>query len=127
MQMPDYRSQFLRQIKRRIRRLGIPNSEIAKRSRVEYSTVEMVLSAPITVPLDQIVAVGASVGLVYGGTSQPIRDVYRAAVRTKARYIVRLVQGTSALESQAVDRVACRELTKLAVRELVADRKRIWQ
>ena len=124
--MSDYRAQFLRRIKKRIQRLGIPNSEIAKRSRMECSTVELVLSSPITVPLNQIVAVGASVGLVYGGTSQSIRDVYRTAVRTKARYIVRLVQGTSALENQAVDRAARRELTKLAVRELVADRKRIW-
>ena len=121
------RDQFHRRIQKRIQQLAIPNSELAKRSRLDCATVERVLSTPISVPFEQLVSVGASIGLNFKGASRPVRNVLRTAVLMKARYLVRLVQGTAALESQAVDQNARRELTKLAIRELSADRKRIWQ
>jgi transcriptional regulator with XRE-family HTH domain len=46
---------------------------------------------------------------------------------TKARTIVRMVQGTSALESQAVDSATCEQMVKQTVHELMAGpRRRLW-
>jgi transcriptional regulator with XRE-family HTH domain len=46
---------------------------------------------------------------------------------TKARAIVRMVQGTSALESQAVDSDAYEQMIKQTVHELMAgQRRKLW-
>jgi transcriptional regulator with XRE-family HTH domain len=46
---------------------------------------------------------------------------------TKARAIVGMVQGTSALESQAVDSETCQQMVKQAVHELMAGpRRKLW-
>ena len=46
---------------------------------------------------------------------------------TKAEVIVRMVQGTSALESQAVDSDTCRQMVSQTVHELMAGpRRRLW-
>jgi hypothetical protein len=47
--------------------------------------------------------------------------------RTKAEAIVRMVQGTSALESQAVDSDTYRQMVSQTVHELMAGpRRKLW-
>jgi hypothetical protein len=51
----------------------------------------------------------------------------RAQARAKAEEVARLVQGTSALESQAVDADAYRRLVERSYHELMAgSRRRLW-
>jgi len=55
------------------------------------------------------------------------QDFAERQARTKAEAIVRMVQGTSALESQAVDSKTYRQMVDQTVHELMAGpRRRLW-
>lgn len=108
--------------------LDISLAALAPRAMLPVDAVQRLLNNPGAAPHVDVAAVGAAVGLnLDGGRSVPVKRFLRRAAVRKAKYLVRLVQGTSALEGQAVDSETERELVRATVRALLADRQKIWQ
>src|SRR4051812_2332165 len=95
----------------RRRGIGMSKKTVAKRSGVSLPTVNRILSGrekrltltnieAIARVLGVVVQIGAKTGFEEIGTS---RDVRKRQAAMKARQVVKMVQGTMGLESQAVE------------------------
>lgn len=101
---------------------------LAERSGVSEPTAKRILAGGVAeASFEKVAAIAEALGMPL--TSEPIdADDFREQVaREKARRVARLVQGTSALESQAVDDVQYERLVERSVRELLTgSRRRLW-
>ena len=72
-------------------------------------------------------AVAEALGASFGIEEADPEELCRQQARRKAEQIARLVQGTSALESQAVDQTAYARLVERSFHQLMAgSRRRLW-
>jgi transcriptional regulator with XRE-family HTH domain len=112
----------------RRRSLGMTFPALAERSGVSEPTAKRILAGGVAeASFEKVAAIAEALGMPL--TSEPIdADDFREQVaREKARRVARLVQGTSALESQAVDDVQYERLVERSVRELLTgSRRRLW-
>lgn len=120
----------------RRKRLGMSRAIVASRSGVRLPTVTRLLTgkeAAPSLPNVQAIAAALGVSLRAGAVVRIEEDVdaeefRRRQALTKARRLVRMVQGTMGLESQAVDARTLNELTERTVRELLAGpKRRLWE
>lgn len=101
---------------------------IAQRSGVSLPTVRRILRGRLAeasfVNVAKVAEVlGAPVGLAETDTD----ELRRRQARSKAERIARLVQGTSALESQAVDTATYNTIVERSFHELLAGpKRRLW-
>lgn len=107
------------------------HAALAVRSGVSEPTVKRMLGgradAGAGASFAHVAAVAEALGMPL--TAEPVdADAMRlAAAREKAERIARLVQGTSALEAQAVDEAEYRRLVERSVHELLAGPpRRLW-
>jgi len=102
---------------------------LADRSGVSLRTVNRILTGSSdSVAMANVCAVADVLGmeLTVGPRERPLTTLEREA-RKKAEQIVKMVQGTSALEAQAVDNATIDEMIQQAVHELMAgSRRRLW-
>lgn len=118
----------------RRRALGMTFPALAERSGVSEPTVKRILGGlggavggVGGASFAHVAAVAEALGMPL--TAEPVdADAMRlAAAREKAERIARLVQGTSALEAQAVDEAEYRRLVERSVHELLAGPpRRLW-
>lgn len=101
---------------------------IARRSGVPASAVRRVLAGRPPGPSpSQVSAVALALGLGPGRRREDVASVLRREARRKAQYVARLVQGSAALEGQAVGRAAYDAIVERTFRELLAGpRRRLW-
>jgi transcriptional regulator with XRE-family HTH domain len=120
----------------RRRRLGMSRAIVARRSGVSLPTVTRILTGKEAAPsLPNVQAIAAALGvcLRVGAEVRIAEDLDAEEFRrrqafAKARRLVRMVQGTMGLESQAVDLRAVDEMTERTVRDLLAGAKRrLWE
>lgn len=107
---------------------------LAVRSGVSEPTVKRMLGGRVDAAgggggasFAHVAAVAEALGMPL--TAEPVDadDMRLAAAREKAERIARLVQGTSALEAQAVDEAEYRRLVERSVHELLAGPpRRLW-
>lgn len=119
----------LNDLDRRRRELGMGYAVLAKRSGVSLPTVYRILSGRHTAASwANVVAIAEALGMSAGFAPRVKADRLRhEQARQKAKRLVRMVQGTSGLEGQAVDADTIRRLENLTVHELLAGSKqRLW-
>jgi hypothetical protein len=125
-------------LNRRRRELGMSYRVLSERSGVSLPVVQRLLAAKVRAPsFPNVMAVVRALG---GGAPRTLTDgsctfefpvsaqkLREQQSRRKARKLVGLVQGTSALEAQAVDGDAYEEMIERTSRELlVGSNQRLW-
>ncbi len=120
---------YIIELENRRKLLGMTKSTLAERAGVSLPTVNRTLSGSERSPaLPTIVAIAAALGLDLKLEAAQEPDDFRLAqAKAKATRIVQMVQGTMALESQAVDQKTINRLIDQTVHELLAGSpRRLW-
>ena len=108
---------------------------LAKRAKVSLPTVNRILLGREKKPtIANVLAIAAALGVTVrlGAMSgveevQSVFEFRKAQALAKAKRIVRSVQGTMALEAQAVDAKAIDQMVEQTVCELLSGRpRRLW-
>ena len=124
-------TQLLAQMEGRRAQLRMSMGTLARRSGVSEATVKRMLSGGADRPspvLDNVSAVAQALGLgLELGATEDVETVREEAARHKAERLVRMVQGTMALEAQGVDSDAIRRMVRRTECELLAGPpRRLW-
>jgi len=115
-------------LEERRRRLGMSKVALAQRSGVSYPTVRRILGGDLNrATYAHIAAIARSLQLDLEITSRSDAEQARyEQARQKAAALVGLVQGNSALESQAVKQHVLEQLIAKTVQELLASNQKLW-
>ena len=122
-------SALLRDLDRRRRDLGISSRLLSKRSGVSLPTTQRILSGQqVTASFSNIVAIAEALGLhLCFDCAIDSGKMKREQAKRKAKKLVSLVQGTSGLEGQAVDRRTVESMVDQTMHELLAgSRRKLW-
>ncbi len=108
--------------------LGIGFQSLASRSGVSIPTVKRIFGGQIAAAsFGNIAAIAEALGLSFELGESSIDALCRQQARKKAMQVARLVQGTSALESQAVGKDTYKRIVEKSFREILAGPKRkLW-
>ena len=108
--------------------LGMSFGVLAARSGVSEPTVKRILGGQrAEASFSNVAAIVQALGASFGMDEVDTEELCRQQARRKAEHIARLVQGTSALESQAVDAAAYHQLIERSYHQLMAgSRRRLW-
>ena len=123
------RSGIAAQMQRRRKALRISCELLALRSGVSLPTVQRILrDGEEHATYATLAAVARALGMDFNLTSASDEQAFaERQAETKAGLIVRMVQGTSALESQAVDSDTYQQMVEQTVHELMAGpRRKLW-
>lgn len=121
--------EYVRCLDERRRKLGMSANALAKRSGISLPTVQRILSGRHpNASFQSIVAMSNALGIeIELKEMVGVHEFARQSAREKARRLVALVQGTSALEGQAVEEQKIDELTDHALAALLAgSRQKLW-
>ena len=113
----------------RRRELGLSQSALAEQSGVSLPTVQRIFTGHSTAAsIENAVAIAQSMGMQLDVVpSVPAQEVLEQQAHMKAEKLVGMVQGTSALESQAVSPQHVGLMIQKTVQELLAgSRRRLW-
>lgn len=108
--------------------IGMSYSIVSDRSGVSEPTVKRILGGQAAeASFSNVVAVAAALGITLELGITDADELCRAQARHKAEQAARLVQGTSALESQAVDPETYGRLVEKSYLQLLAgSKRRLW-
>lgn len=107
-------------------RLGMSYPSLAERSGVSEPTVKRVLAGRIAeASFENVAAIADALGMPLMADPIDVEDFREQVARQKAERVARLVQGTSALEAQAVDADQYRKLVERSMRELLTGSRRL--
>ena len=108
--------------------LGIGFQSLASRSGVSIPTVKRLFGGQIAAAsFGNIAAIAEALGLSFELGESSVDALCRQQARKKAMQVARLVQGTSALESQAVGKDTYKRIVEKSFREILAGPKRkLW-
>ncbi len=118
------------QLEERRKQLGLSCAAVAHRAGLGLRTVQRALSADAIVPefstLNAIAqAMGASVEVELKGPD--VEQLKEQQAQRKARQLVSLMQGTSALEAQGISKRDLARVTKQTARKLLAgSTRKLW-
>jgi transcriptional regulator with XRE-family HTH domain len=116
-------------LSRRRRDLGMPLGELGHRCGVSISTLKRVMGGEVKASFSTVAAIADSLGVHF--ETAPTEDIASMRERQaldKARSLVAQVQGTSALEAQAVGRTDIKLMEQRTVAELLAgSSNRLWK
>jgi transcriptional regulator with XRE-family HTH domain len=116
-------------LSRRRRYLGMPYEELGRRSGVPISTLKRVMGGEVKAGFSAVAAIADALGVHFAAA--PAEDVALMRERQahdKAKSLVAQVQGTSALEAQAVGRTDIKLMEQRTVAELlVGSSSRLWK
>jgi transcriptional regulator with XRE-family HTH domain len=125
----EFDASQLRDFDRRRRALGISVEMLSRRSGVSRAVVQRILSGKhATASFANIAAIATSLGLsIRFEDDLSVEKMRRDQASKKARKLVSLVQGTSGIEGQAVDRQAIESMVERTTHELLAGSKsKLW-
>lgn len=102
---------------------------LAKRSHVSLPTVNRILSGQNSgASFANVLAIAGALDMEVTAVAHTGSDEFRQKqAMDKARRLVRLVQGTSALEGQGLDQDELEEMVKRTSRELVLTKRKLWE
>ncbi|TVQ60965.1 MAG: XRE family transcriptional regulator [Phycisphaerales bacterium] len=119
-------SNLAERLTERRERLGMSYPALAERSGVSEPTVKRVLAGRIAeASFENVAAIAEALGMPLTADPIDVEDFREQAAREKAERVARLVQGTSALEAQAVDADQYRKLVERSMRELLTGSRRL--
>ena len=122
-------SEILRFLNGRRRQLGMSYAVVAERSGVSSPTVQRVLGGMgHDASISNVLAIARALGLELGFRAEAdVETLLEQQARRKAERLVGMVQGSSALEGQAVDKQTREQMVRQTVHELLAGSKRkLW-
>ena len=124
LEAPDYAER----LNGRRKALGISFATLARLSGVSEPTAKRILGGQLgEASFANVAAIAVTLGASLGLEELDTDAMCRDQAHRKAEQIARLVQGTSALENQAVDAATYRKLVERSVHELLAgSRRRLW-
>ena len=119
---------ILKDLRRRRRDLRMPYAELSQRCGVSVSTLKRVFGGEVTARFSTVSAIATALGAPLGVTNiKDAASMRRQQARAKARSLVGLVQGTSALEGQAVDPSDIELMEQRTAAELLSGpARRLW-
>jgi transcriptional regulator with XRE-family HTH domain len=119
---------ILESLYRRRRDLGMPYDELARRCGVSISTLKRVLGGEATASFATVSAIADALGVRLGSEhAEDVASMRQRQARAKARTLVALVQGTSALEGQAVASTDIELMEQRTAAELLSGpARRLW-
>ena len=126
--MPS-RQPLFEKLESRRRELGLSQSALADRCGVSLPTVQRILSGHgPAASFENTVAIAQAMGMQLDAVPiLPAQEILEQQARKKAERLVGMVQGTSALEAQAVSARHLGQMIKKTVQELLAgSRRRLW-
>ena len=110
-------------------RLGISCSVLAKRTGMSLRSIQRILSGEETNPgFSTVASLARELGVgVRFDEEVDVRTIRRRQAERKAERILAIVQGSSALEAQAMARETIRDLREKTINELLAGSdRRLW-
>ncbi len=113
----------------RRRELGLSYEQLSQLCGVSRPTVQRILSGEHrAASFCKVEAIAESLGLAVGfGSKVEVGELRREQAERKARLLVGLVQGTSGLEGQGVERGTLDAMVERTTRELLAgSKRRLW-
>ena len=115
-------------LQNRRKMLGIGFQSLASRSGVSIPTVKRIFGGQIAAAsFGNIAAIAEALGLSFELGESSVDALCRQQARKKAMQVARLVQVTSALESQAVGKDTYKRIVEKSFREILAGPKRkLW-
>ena len=116
-------------LNQRRQELGLSVETLAKRSGVSRPTVQRILSGSNpTASFSNVLAIAHALGLSLRlDARMDIGTMKRDQADRKARKLVSLVQGTSGLEEQAVDKKTLETMVEQTTHELLSgSKRRLW-
>ena len=121
--------EIFRGFERRRRELGMSRTALAKRSHVSLPTVNRILSGQNSgASFANVLAIAGALDMDLTVIANSGSDEFRERqAMHKARRLVCLVQGTSALEGQGLDQDELEEMVKRTSRELVVTKRKLWE
>ena len=131
----DAAHRLFAQLDRRRARLGMSKADLARRARVSLPTVQRLLSGrERRARTDIVAAIAASLGVEVRLSDSPhvhescsVSAFRQAQARAKAKRLAKLVQGTMALEAEAVGARVLEEMEDKNVHALLAGPgRRLW-
>ena len=120
---------LLTALDQRRRDLGLSYDLLSKRCGVSRPTVQRILSGrQAAASFSNVLAIADALGLALRFDSQVApHKLKREQAERKAKKLVALVQGTSGLEGQAVDRETVESMVEQTTHELLAgSKRRLW-
>ena len=123
------RNAIIHDLNERRRQLGISLADVARLSGVSLPTVQRILGdKDHGTTLPNLVAIAEAIGLGLGSRSEiKVTELREQQARRKAERLVGMVQGSSALEGQAVDKDTYERMVEQTVHELLAgSNRRLW-
>ena len=126
MEMEIYK--FINELQERRRQLGMPYRVLAERSNIGINTVQRVMNGKTAGFMDTGFAIANSLGwCITSGKKKNIRALLKQQARRKAQQIIKLAQGTAALEGQGINDKVKKDIENEFVIKLLAGSKvRLW-
>lgn len=125
----------LKSLESRRRALRISRAAIAKRTGLSLPTLNRILAGEGNPTLETLAALASVLGVEFQITNHGLvikelcsaHEFRKLMAEQKALRLVRMVQGTAALEAQAVDKVQEQEMVERTIHELlVGPARRLW-
>lgn len=129
-------SLLLKQLEKRRVSLAMSKAAVARRAGVSRPTVNRILSGAERRPgIEHVQRIATALGVeVRLGPQSSVHEVFNAfdfrklRAHEKARQLMRMVQGTMALEAQAVDNAVIDQLVEETACKLIAgSSRRLWE
>jgi transcriptional regulator with XRE-family HTH domain len=112
------------------RRLGMTYAVLARRSGVSQATVVRILSGRHpTASLGSVLSIADALGVdvKFQAKRKKVEGVRTRQAKQKAAHLVGMLQGTSALEAQALDADTLEQMKDQTFHELLAgSKRRLW-
>ena len=119
-------TEFLEQLRQRREQLGMPLAVLAAKAGVPMQTLHRILHGEASAHFDKVLAVAQALEVVLSARKVKAREVRKRQARATAKRLVGMVQGTSGLEGQALDRDTLEEMTEQTTHELLAFKHKLW-
>lgn len=113
----------------RRQKLGMSYAALARKSGVSMTTVVRILSGRYQKPsLDSVLVIADILGMEVSFREHTnIAELQEQQAKHQARRLIGVLQGTSALEAQALDKPELEQMTRRTVHELLAgSKRRLW-
>jgi len=120
---------IFKEFEKRRGELGMSRTVLAKRSRVSLPTVNRILTGQHTAAsFSNVAAIAETLGMeITAKAKTRSYDFRQQQAMRKARQLVRLVQGTSALEGQGLDDQELEEMIGRTSKELFLSNRKLWE
>ncbi|HEV3079796.1 MAG TPA: helix-turn-helix transcriptional regulator [Gemmataceae bacterium] len=119
-------TEFLEQLRQRREQLGMPLAVLAAKAGVPMQTLHRILHGEASAHFDKVLAVAQALEVVLSAQKVKAREVRKRQARATAKRLVGMVQGTSGLEGQALDRDTLEEMTEQTTHQLLASKYKLW-